>query len=460
MNFRMFGVTIMSSVAAGMLFGVAPLLAGFSFGHHLRDAGRGSSHHGLRSTLVAVQIAIALVLLTGSGLLMNSFFRLVRLDRNFDPRGLVTFEFRIPLQEYLKGLGSYRGLPVSEVSPPSARMQRVYEKLRTLPGADSAAGISFPPVNGLALPSMTILVEGRPAPRTDAERSALNTAYFLITPNFFATMKTPFVSGRDIDNRDTPSSPRVAIINEAAARRFWPGEDPIGKRLTLDVASGEQPREVVGVVRDVPLRYIVAESEPVIYTSYLQHEDRYRGPFANMFGQMVFMIRTSSDRLSLVTMARKAVAEVEPDRPLSDVKLMEQSLGGPVLERGYYALVIFVFAFTATLLAAVGIYGVMAYTVARRTQEIGIRIALGANGREIFRLVGRRALWLIGSGLAFGLAGSIVLTQLIASQLWGVTPTDPLTFTGVSLLLLLVALLACFIPARRAIRIDPVEALR
>jgi hypothetical protein len=164
----------------------------------------------------------------------------------------------------------------------------------------------------------------------------LTTAYFLITPNFFTTMKTPFVGGRDIDDRDTPSSPWVAIINEAAARRFWPGEDPIGKRLTLDVASGEQPREVVGVVRDVPLRYTVAEAEPVIYTSYLQHADRYRGPFANMFGQMIFMIRTSGDRLGLVTMARKAVAEVEPDRPLADVKLMEQALGGPVRERGYF----------------------------------------------------------------------------------------------------------------------------
>jgi putative ABC transport system permease protein len=259
---------------------------------------------------------------------------------------------------------------------------------------------------------------------------------------------------------DTASGSWVAIINEAMARRFWPGEDPIGKRLTLSVVSGEQPREIVGVVRDIPLRRVQPQAEAIIYASYLQQSPAYRGPFANMFGQMTFLLRTPGDPMSLLPAARNAVAEVDPDRAITKVQTMEQYWGGGMRDKRILAAVLGVFAFVATTLAAIGIYGVMAYAVAQRTREIGIRMALGASPGKVLGLIGGRAAVLIALGLLLGLAGALGLSRLIASQLWGIQPTDPATFMGVSLLLIAVAVLACLVPARRAIRIDPTEALR
>jgi putative ABC transport system permease protein len=252
----------------------------------------------------------------------------------------------------------------------------------------------------------------------------------------------------------------VVIINEAMARRFWPGEDPIGKRLTLGVVAGERPREIVGVVRDIPTRRDRTDPLPVIYASYLQQSPAYRGPFANMFGEMTFLLRTSGDPLSLVPEARRSVAEVDPDHAITRIQTMEQYWGRGMRDKSIFAAVLGVFAFVATLLAAIGIYGVMAYSVAQRTREIGIRMALGASPRKVLAAIGRRAVLLISFGILLGLAGSLALSRLIASQLWGIEPTDPATFIGISLLLTAVALVACFVPARRAIRVDPTEALR
>ena len=297
-------------------------------------------------------------------------------------------------------------------------------------------------------------------PQSAEDRNAFAAVYFLITPNFFATMKTRLVRGRDLNEFDTAAAGWVAIINESMARRFWPGEDPIGKRLTLEVVSGERPREIVGVVADIPTRRDRADPLPAIYTSYLQQSPDYRGPFANMFGQMTFVLRTSGDPMSLVPTARQAVAEVDQDHAITRIQTMEEYWGGGLRDKSIFAAVLGMFAFVATLLAAIGIYGVMAYSVAQRTREIGIRMALGANPYKILALIGRRAAILISIGVLLGLAGSLVLSRLIASQLWGIQPTDPATFTGVSVLLIAVALLACFVPARRAIGVDPTEALR
>lgn len=460
LNARVLALLAVLSIASGLGFGVAPALAGSR-----RDLTASLEHSGTRthnrsarrSGLVAAQIALALVLLIGYGLLMNSFIRLAGRGLNFDPEGLLTFEFRIPSHEYTQALGSYHGFPYFQISPaPALTMERVYERLRRVPGAESVAGISYLPVTSLLIPGMTVTLDG--AQSSTATGGA--AAYFLVTPNLFAALKTPIVRGRDFNARDTVTAPWVAVVNETTAARFWPGEDPIGKRFTLTIVPDERPREVIGIVRDIPVRRRQIRAEPVIYASYLQQPSRYRGPWGGMFGQMTFVVRHSGDPISLVPAVRRAVAEVDPNRALASVATADQLLDSQMQGFRDYAIVLGVFAFTATMLAAIGVYGVMAYTVTQRTREIGIRKALGADRREVVALVGRRALGLVVTGLVLGLTGSLALTRLIASQLWGVTPTDPATFAVVSLLLGCVALLACLVPALRAVAVDPTVALR
>jgi len=453
LNYRVVGLTAACSILTGLMFGIAPAIAGMRSRNLAKNASARGCRQRVRGVLVAAQIGLALMLLVGSGLLIHSFVRLVGTERNFDPDGILSFDFRIPIQQYLNGVGSYRGFPASDVSPPTLVLQRIYERLRLLPGAESVAGASFPPVDSLVVPSMRIKLEGR----NPDEASA---AYFLVTPDLFRTMKTPLVKGRDIGSGDTAATPWVAVVNETAARRFWPGEDPIGKRLTLDALSGERSREVVGVARDVPLAYAHAQSDPVVYVSYLQQPARYYGHLANMFGQMTFLVRAKGDPLKFAASAGHAVAEIEPDRPIANVHVMNRYGGDFVRDRGRRAIVVGVFALTATLLAAIGVYGVMAYSVAQRANEIGVRLALGAGARCIAYLIGRQALLLIAAGVVLGLAGAAALMRLIASQLWGVTPTDPTTFAAVTALLTVVALCACIIPLRRALRVDPAATLR
>jgi putative ABC transport system permease protein len=244
------------------------------------------------------------------------------------------------------------------------------------------------------------------------------------------------------------------------ARRFWPGEDPIGKLFTIEVLSGEQPRQVIGVVRDIPLARLQPDPEPVLYTSYLQQAQLYRGPSGNMFGKMTFLIRSPRDPMKLIPALRKAIAEIDPGFPISNIQLLDELSGAGLGNRRAYVLGLGLFAFVATLLAAIGIYGLMAYSVARRTREIGVRMALGAGLRQVIVNVGARAIVLIAAGLAAGVAGSLGLTRILATQLWGITPTDPATFAGVSAFLAVVALAACWVPARRAIQIDPAATLR
>jgi putative ABC transport system permease protein len=455
------------SVGTGLIFGIVPAIASFQLDlagplkESARNTGTPFSRHRLQSALVTLQIASALVLLIGSGLLINSFVRLAGFDLNFDPSGLLTFEYRIPQQQYVRNMGVFQGAPYSAIDPsPTPTIQRVYERLRTMRGPEAVAGISQPPVNSLVLNTMSFSIEDRPPAENGADRDSLRAVYFLITPNFFSTMKTRLVRGRDLNEFDTAAGAWVVVVNETMARRFFPGEDPLGKHLTLSVVAGERPREIVGVVRNIPLRREQAEPEPAIYASYLQQSPDYRGPIANMFGQMTFLVRTAGDALSLVPEARRAVADVDPDHAITRIQTMEQYWGGGMRDKRILAAVLGVFAFVATTLAAIGIYGVMAYSVAQRTREIGIRMALGASPGRVLGLIGRRAALLIALGLLLGLAGAMGLARLIASQLWGIQPTDPATFTGVSLLLVAVALLACLVPARRAIRIDPTEALR
>jgi predicted permease len=409
-----------------------------------------------RGLLVSIQLALALVLLIGSGLLMSSFLRLAARDLNFVPDGLVRLDFGVPPARYVKQIGSYRGFPYFQIDPPpSEAISRVLDRLRAVPGAQSVAGISAPPVDSFVLTTVDVqLAEGTPA-----DAGPQSAAYFVVTPNLFSTIGTPIVRGREFTDRDAANTPWFAIVNETAARRFWPGENPIGKRLTLDIVPEERTREVIGVVRDIPTRH-ADDPQAVVYASFLQQPSRYRAPWAGLLGSMTFMLRAAGDPAAIVPAARLAVAEVEPDRPLAEVSTVVTHMNRATAKFRDFVLLVGVFAAAAMLLAAVGTYGVMVFTVSQRTREIGIRRALGAGTGQIVELVGRRALVLVGVGLAGGWVGALALTRLIASQLWGVTPTDPVTYAAVSALLVGVACVACVIPVRRALAVDPTIALR
>jgi predicted permease len=287
-----------------------------------------------------------------------------------------------------------------------------------------------------------------------------NTSYFVITPGFFATMKAPVVRGREFAEDDAAGAPWVAVVNETAAHRFWPGQDPVGKRFTLDSGLDDRPREIVGVVRDIPTATRRINPEPIIYMSYLQQPSHSRLSWAIMLGQMTFVVRTSGNPMGLEQDARKAVAEIDPVIPLANLATMEHYTGVWTRDIFYYTVVLGAFALTATLLAAIGAYGVMSYHVAQRTREIGIRMALGARPWQIFRLVGGHAIQLIGIGLLVGLGGATAVTRLLASQLWDVAPTDPAAFAGAFLVLAFAAGLAGAGPLRRCVRLSPMRALR
>ena len=483
MNPRTLAATAFIAIVTGLLYGLAPALAQArgSITNSLKEPGNsgGTKRPGFRSTLVAAQIAVTVVLLVGAGLLTKSFVAVMSRDLHFDSARLLTFEVHIPYEDYARLQGSYAGLPYFEIDPsPSLSFERIHEGLRAISGVESVAGVSVPLVNSLVVPSAAISVaprapeavssSGPPAssaigvgstPSHLEDRRNLIASYFLVTPRFFSSIKAPHIRGRDFDEHDTTPSEWVAIINETAAHRFWPGQDPLGQLLTIVSAPEERPRKVVGIVRDIPLT-TEGEVRPVVYTPYLQQPSKYPSTGVGMFGQMMFMVRATGDPMALVPQARRAVDQVDPDRPLANVLTMDSRIASVVPQRGYYAFALGAFALTATLLAAIGVYGVMAYSVAQRTREIGIRVALGAAAHEVAVLVGRRTMVIVTVGLIIGVAGALLATQLLRSQLWGVSPTDPMTFGTVATLFIAITVMAAFFPMRRALRVDPTIALR
>jgi putative ABC transport system permease protein len=456
-------LTITALLAAGttLVFGVLPAFRSSRLPlvdrfKGLQRTTAGIHQQVLRSSLVAGQIAVAFVLLIGAALLTTSFARLAARDLHFDPDNLITFDFRIPPTEFIRAAGTKGGSAHVEISSlPSSTLDRVHARLRALPGVVSVAGISHHPTNTLVLARPLLTVAGRPAPR-DAEGAA--PVYFQVTPGFFGTMRTPVIRGREFEAGDTKSSPWVAIVNETLARTIWPGQDAIGKRIRLDVSSDEQVREIVGVVRDIPTRRAQLLADPVVYASTLQQPSTSRVPFAGMFGRMTFVLRIAGDPATLGPAVRRAVAEVEPDRPLANIVSgrIERYFWG----RYSYVFVLAAFALAATLLASIGVYGVMSCAVAERLREIAVRIALGADARDVFTAVARQALTIVSIGLGVGIAGALGLTRFISSQLWGISATDPLAFLTVALLLATVAAAACVVPVRRALGTDPVSVLK
>ena len=459
LNARMLGLLVLLSIVTGLACGLVPALRSTRLDPigALKESGPGIGTTRrqvlTRGGLVSLQLALALILLIGSGLLLNSFIRLAQRDLNVDPDGVVQLDYAVPASQFAQRVGTYEGFPYYDITPPpSQRLKAVLDQLRTVRGAESVAGISSPPVDSFVLATPDVQVDGPAGPRATA-------AYFVVTPNLFHTLRSSFVDGRDFTDRDSAGAPWTAIVNETCARQFWPGVTAIGKHLALDIVPEEQPREVIGVVRDIPTRH-AEPPQPVVYASYLQQPSRYRAPWAGLLGQMTFLIRGNADPQGLIPSARAAVARIDPDRPLADAGTMESHMRNAMGRFRDYVFLVSVLAGVATLLAAIGTYGVMAYSVSQYTREIGIRRSLGAGPREIVLYIGRRALIVVGAGVIAGVTGAILLTRLIASQLWGVTPTDPATFVSVSVLLVTLAALACVGPARRALAVDPTIALR
>jgi putative ABC transport system permease protein len=454
---RIVAVAALISIASGVIFGILPALAGSRWDISEFRKGR------WREALVAAQIAVTFVLMIGAGLLTRSFLVVIARDVQFDPERLLTFQLNVPIGDFMQRRGVVGDRPYFEITPsPALMFERVHEGLKAMPGAASVAGASVQIVNALVVP----MTDVRPsptdpgAPSSTAAVETLPTAYFFVTPEFFTNIGARLLRGRDVEARDTVSSAWVAVVNESAARQLWPGVDPIGRQLTIVGVPEERPREVVGVVADIPLAVPQQDARPVIYLSYLQQPGWYPLPGANLFGSMTFMIRTAGDPMALVPAARRVVAAIDPDRPISSVGTMAGQLRARVPRRADYLAILGAFAAAAMLLAAIGIYGIVSYTAACRTREIGVRMALGARAYDIVRLVGRRALLLVGVGVGAGLAGALALTQLLRSQLWEITPTDPVTYAAASVLLLLVCTAACALPTRRATAVNPTIALR
>lgn len=466
LDLSVLGFTALVTVLTALVFGIAPAIHASKpdLVSSLKESGRsgtdGVARQHLRSALVTFQIALALVLLIGAGLMINSFVRIQNNHLGADPKGLLTFEFRFSQNETIKPYGRYRNFGLWDVLPVTTRtFQGIYERMQTVPGVQMAAAASSPPLAGALL--MQFLIDGRPAPPPGNDREPVQQAgYIAITPKYFATLRTPILQGREFNDRDTAAGPPVVIINQTMAKRYWPNESPIGRHLTLDYVPNEPSREIVGVVADVRLSRQQRQILPTVYVPHLQQPARWLGPGWTLRSGMYFILRTTGDPLKVVPAMRQALADVDRDKPASAVQTVEQNLDRQIQYQRLYVLLLGIFGTVAAVLAAIGIYGVMAFSVSERTREIGIRMALGAGARDVLALVVRQALLLVGIGLLVGLAASLALTRVIKTALYEVTPTDPLTFLAIAFSLAVVALVACFIPIRRAVRVYLMVALR
>jgi len=465
--------TALVSLLTTVLFAILPSLQASREPalESLKASGRGGMgdrrRRQVRSLLVAGQVALALVLLVGAGLLIRSFDSAIRRDLGADPTDVLVFDFRMPLNDVVTLKGIVDGRSVWDVKDAAGqKFERVLDQLQTVPGIVSAAAVNVAPFGAGTQLLMPFLIEGQAPPRVAGgpgagPNSALQTAnYLAVTRGFFAVMRTRLVRGRDFDSRDTLDRPAVLIINETMARQFFPSQDAIGKRLTLQFAPNEPSREIVGIVADTAVGALQGNQEPAMYVPHLQQTPQFIGRWVYLRNGMYFVVRASGNPLRLVPSIKRAVLQVDNVTPVADVKTLEQTLDAEVRHLRQYTLLLTMFGVVALVLAATGIYGVIAYSVAERRQEIGVRLALGADTSDVVRLVLAQGLKLVVFGLVFGFGAAVALTRLIQSLLFRVTATDPTTYATVCLLLLIIAAAACAIPLARAIRVNPAVALR
>ena len=430
--------TLGLSTLTGIVFGLAPALHASrpAPGNMLKESGRGvyTGRNRMRSALIVSEVALSLMLLAGAGLLINSFWRLLQTDAGFNPKGVLALD--IPLNREVYKTPEQR----------SAAFQQLIARMKTVPGVRDASVVSNVPLTDFDV-EVSFQIEGRPPYKPGEEAVA---DYTVAGGDYFRTMDITLLRGRIFTDGDTANTPQVMVVSNAFTKVYFPNEDAIGKRIVLD-GPDKTPREIVGVVEDVRRNGLDAGVQPEMYFSVLQRPER----------RMNLVIRsTTEDATQLTPAARAEVKAFDPKQIIWRAQTLEQLLSTSVAPRKFNMMLLGIFASVALVLAAVGLYGVMSYSVSWRTQEIGIRMALGAKRTDVLRMVVRQGMTMTLIGLALGLIGVIALSRVMAGMLYGVSPTDPLTFTGVSIVLLIVALLACLIPARRATRVDPIVALR
>jgi predicted permease len=447
-NVLMFTVGI--SLVAGLIFGLAPAVraAALNLSDSLKEGERGSSEginrNRMRSLLVVSEFAFALVLLVGAGLMIRSFLALRAIDPGFNPHGLLSV------------VVSVTGTKEAGPGEREVFFPQLVEQVRHLPGVESASAINHIPLGGDVW-GLSFQVEGRPAQRSADMPSAI---YRVILPGYFRTMNASILRGRDISDSDNQRGPGVVVINDWLARRYWPGQDAIGKRITLDDVNDHAAwLTVVGVVKNTVRGDWSAPPEEEVFLPYLQNRKYLDDPAAH-FAYLTLVVRTGGDPAALAPLVRDTVHALDKSIVLSEVQTMDQLVAEATAEPRFYVLLLGGFGVIALLLAAVGIYGVMSYSVSRRTRDIGIRIALGARGGDVIRLVVGQGALLALMGVGVGLVAAWAVTRLMAGLLYGVQASDPATFCAVALVLTVVAVMACYIPARRAARVDPMIALR
>jgi putative ABC transport system permease protein len=430
---RVLGFTLVVSVLTGLIFRLVPALEASNPELHetLKEGGRSSTagmgRQRLRDSLVVAEVALALLLLIGAGLLIRSLERLQQVHPGFNPKNLLTMDISLPDSKY------------SDPHRQVAFFEQLLRHIETLPGVQSAGAVN--PYNVLSF-----TVEGR-TPSTRSEQLTGKVRW--ATPHYFRTMGIPLLKGRGFTERDNEKAPKVILINQTMARRYFGGEDPLGKRMIIGWGVPEW-RQIVGVVGDVKYDRLDAEAGDEFYVPHAQVPLTW----------MRLVVRGTGNLTNMAAALRAAVASLDKDLPVSNLRTMEQVLAESVAQPRFRTLLLGVFAGLALILAAVGLYGVMTYSVAQRTDEIGIRMALGAERRDVLELVVGQGMTLVLTGVAIGLAAAFALTRVLSSLLYGVRATDLTTFLAVSLLLVAVALLACYIPARRAAAVDPIVALR
>ncbi|HKC62235.1 MAG TPA: ABC transporter permease, partial [Pyrinomonadaceae bacterium] len=438
---RVLVFTLIVSLLTALIFGLAPALYGskLDLTEALKEGGRsgtgGERRNRFRNLLVVSEVALALVLSIAAGLMMRSFLRLQNVNPGFNPENVATLEIELPENNY------------NGKEQQAALHQQLLLRIASIPGAQATATVDNLPFSGNEN-NTTFTIEGKPIPpAAERSRAFLRT----ISPDYFRAMGIPLSRGRFFTEDDRADTQAVAIINEEAARRYFPGEDALGKRIKRGRPESQNPFAViVGIIGSTSHTALDRSAQPELYLPYLQ----------NISPSFVLVARSATSGGAFTTAFRREVAATDPKLPVSNLRMMEELIADSVAQQRLYTLLLATFACVALTLASVGIYGVLSYSVSQRTQEIGVRMALGAQAGDIYRMILGQSLFLIAIGLTIGLILSLILTRLLSSLLYEVSASDPLIFIVVTLLLIGVALLASYLPARRAANVHPLVALR